>query len=115
MSTENELFKSYVISVKKDYLLKRIKEENEYLVNKMKEIGFYSEIGLVLGQAKDDFCYTSPESLDYCYEVLSMFVTLDRCEYTNVPKTILGFNIYGKPIRCFKCDSFDHVQKDCSN
>lgn len=115
MPSENDLLESYIISVKKDYLLKRIKEENELLAGKINELGSHSLLGLVLAEANNDFCYASQESLDYFYEILLIFTTLNRDEYTNIPKTILGFNMYGKPIRCFKCDSFDHVQKDCCN
>ena len=74
---------------KKKYLLKRIKEE-------------------------DNFYYSAPEVVDECFEFLKRIIDLnENFNKTNETSHKLGVNMYGDPIRCYVCDSLDHVQKDC--
>lgn len=103
--TENE------IEMKKQYLLKRIKDEHETLKN----FTYGSEIGYILSQASEKFVYSAPEVVDACFNYLKNFIVLDdNFHKDGVQKDIgLGLNIYGDKIKCYICESYDHVQKDC--
>ena len=100
------------IEMKKQYLLKRIKDEYELL----KGCRRGSEISYILSQASEKFVYSAPEVVDECFNYLKNFIELDENfnKDDNGKKDIgLGLNIYGDPIKCYMCDSPDHVQKDC--
>ena len=105
MMTDNE------IEMKKKYLLKRIQDEYETLKNFTNG----SEISYILSQASENFVYSAPEVVDECFRYLKNFIVLDdNFHKDNVKKdTGLGLNIYGDKIKCYICESYDHVQKDC--
>jgi len=106
MMTDNE------IEMKKKYLLKRIQDKNETLKN----YTYVSEIRYILSQASERFVYSAPEVVDGCFNYLKNFIELDENfnKDNSGKKDIgLGLNIYGDPIKCYICDSPDHVQKDC--
>ena len=49
---------------KKTYLLKRIKEDEDFLFEKAKELGYGSELRMVLSKSRDEFFFTAPEEFD---------------------------------------------------
>ena len=98
---------------KQTYLLKRIKEDEDFLLEKEKELGYGSELRLVLSKSRDEFFFTAPEEFDNFFSILSNYIELDYDEYYKPQSPNIRKNIYGEPIRCFKCDKLDHVQKDC--
>ena len=65
--------------MKKKYLIRRIGEENMLL----KKVPYDSEIRYVLKQAEDNFFYSAPEVIDYCFQILKKFIELDENEYNN--------------------------------
>ena len=65
--------------MKKKYLIRRIGEENMLLKN----VPYDSEIRYVLKQAEDNFFYSAPEVIDYCFQILKKFIELDENEYNN--------------------------------
>jgi len=105
MMTEND------IEMKKKYLLKRIQDEYETLKN----FTYGSEISYILSQASENFVYSAPEVVDECFRYLKNFIVLDDNFHKDDVKkdTGLGLNIYGDKIKCYICESYDHVQKDC--
>jgi len=71
----NEIFKRN--EMKKRYLVRRIGEENMLI----KSVPYDSEIRYVLKQAEDNFFYSAPEVVDYCFRILKGFIELDENEY----------------------------------
>ncbi len=99
---------------KKKYLLKRIKEEYDFL-KKMANLNPFSELSYIINMSKDNFFYSAPEVVDECFEFLKRIIDLDEnFNKTNEYPHKFGLNMYGDPIRCYVCDSLDHVQIDCT-
>lgn len=98
---------------KKIYLLTRINEERDN-IEKHLERGYNSEFEYVLKQSRDRFFFSAPEIVDYCYYVLSNYISLDRDSYENSP-IIKNRNLKGEPIKCLKCDCIGHVYNSCKN
>ena len=73
----NEILKTN--EMKKKYLVRRIAEENMLVKN----FPYGSEIRYVLKQAEDNFFYSAPEIIDYCFNILKEFIELDENEYNN--------------------------------
>ena len=102
---------------KKIYLSNRIRDNRE-LLNTLKtdQNSIYDELRYVLSQSEEEFNYSAPEVVDYCFYILKDYIEVDGNVYNEnlVESGVgLGLNIYGNPIKCFKCDSPEHVQKDC--
>jgi hypothetical protein len=98
-------------NLKRQYLVKRIKESNLSLLDYPR----CSQMGYILKLAKDEFFFTAPEVVDDCFHTLKHVIELDEDLYQGLENKseYLGLNCFGKQIRCFICDSFEHVQKDC--
>jgi len=43
------------------------------------------------------------------------FTDIDRVGNDGIASPINSYNMYGNAIKCMKCDSLCHVQKDCIN
>ncbi len=101
------MYTEYQFESKKKYLSKRIREEYDFL--KKCSIRNYN-LQHIISLCSESFFYSAPEVVDWCFDFLRNYIHLDEdfeCKYKN------GVNIYGDPIRCFHCHSFDHILKDC--
>lgn len=102
-----------ITNLKRQYLVKRIKESNLSLL----DYPHCSQMGYILKLAKDEFFFSAPEVVDDCFHTLKHVIELDEDLYQGLENKSedkrLGLNCFGKPIRCFICHSFEHVQKDC--
>jgi hypothetical protein len=101
---------------KKVYLLKRINEEN-VLLEKFRAESYDNELNYVLKQSRDRFFFSAPEIVDYCFDVLSKYLSLNRDLFENPPlkKNGMILNCYGEPIVCLKCKGRGHVSVSCKN
>lgn len=93
----------YKFENKKEYLSKRIREEYDFLVKQP----YDNELHYIINLCGESFFYSAPEVVDSCFNFLKRYIHLDD------DFEIKSVNIYGNPIRCYNCDSFGHVQKDC--
>ena len=71
---------------KKVYLLNRIKEEHDKIEKLYDCSGYNSEFNYALKQSRDNFVFSAPEIVDYCFEILSKYISLDRDSYENPTK-----------------------------
>jgi len=100
---------------KKIYLLQRINDEHD-LLEKLRVGPGKTEFNYVLKQSKDHFFFSAPEIVDYCFDVLSKYISLDRDSFeNNPPQKYKGMilNYYGEPIVCLKCQGLGHVSVSC--
>lgn len=77
---------------KKVYLLNRIKEERDEIEKLHDCIGYNSEFNYALKQSRDHFFFSAPEIVDYCFDILSKYISLDRDSYENPPKKSIKEN-----------------------
>ena len=75
------------VEKKKIYLLQRINDEHD-LLEKLRVGPGKTEFNYVLKQSKDHFIFSAPEIVDYCFEVLSKYISLNRDSFENPPQKV---------------------------